>query len=140
MLSFIPKVVGFAALLRLLPVCVGITGFTDWMPAGAVRSILTIIAVLTMIIGNLLALRQTSLLRLLAYSSVAHAGYMLIGLAVGNSAQGTSGVASLLFYLSVYGVMTIGLFALITAAGTPGDLFDRYPIWLDSAARSPRLP
>ncbi len=120
MLSFIPKVVGFAALLRLLPVCVGLTGFVNWMPEGAVRGILTVIAVLTMVIGNLLALRQSSLLRLLAYSSIAHAGYMLVGLAVGNASQGTSGVASLLFYLSVYGVMTIGLFALITAAGNAG--------------------
>ncbi len=71
-----------------------------------------------MFVGNLLALRQTSILRLLAYSSIAHAGYMLVGLAVGNSATGVSGTASLLFYLSVYGVMTVGLFALITAAGS----------------------
>ncbi len=118
MLSFIPKVVGFAALLRLLPMCVGISGFSEWMPSGAVRGTLTVIAILTMIVGNLLALRQTSLLRLLAYSSIAHAGYMLVGLAVGNAAAGTSGVASLLFYLAVYGVMTVGLFALITAAGS----------------------
>lgn len=118
MLSFIPKVVGFAALLRLLPVCVGIAGFDNWVPYGAVRGILAVIAILTMIVGNVLALRQSSLLRLLAYSSIAHAGYMLVGLTVGNAADGTSGVASLLFYLSVYGVMTIGLFALITAAGS----------------------
>lgn len=116
MLSFVPKIVGFAALLRLLPVCMGIIGFTGWIPAGAVQSILTVIAILTMLIGNLLALRQTSLLRLLAYSSIAHAGYMLVGLSVGNAAVGTSGAASLLFYLAVYGVMTVGLFALITAA------------------------
>ena len=119
MLSFIPKVVGFSALLRLLPVCVGVSDFADWVPSGAVRWILTVVAVMTMLTGNLLALRQTSLLRLLAYSSIAHAGYMLVGLAVGNAAIGTSGVASLLFYLSVYGVMTVGLFALITAAGSP---------------------
>lgn len=118
MLSFIPKVVGFAALLRLLPVCVGISGFAEWIPEGAVRSLLTVVAILTMTIGNLMALRQTSLLRLLAYSSIAHAGYMLVGLAVGNAVTGTSGVASLLFYLTVYGVMTVGLFALITAAGS----------------------
>lgn len=118
MLSFLPKVVGFTALLRLLPVCVGADSFADWIPVGAVRSMLTVLAILTMFVGNLLALRQTSLLRLLAYSSIAHAGYMLVGLAVGNSATGTSGIASLLFYLSVYGVMTVGLFALVTAAGS----------------------
>ncbi len=118
MLSFIPKVVGFAALLRLLPVCFGASDFKDWMPDGTVRSILTVLAILTMFVGNLMALRQTGIFRLLAYSSIAHAGYMLVGLAVGNASVGTSGVASLLFYLSVYGVMTIGLFALITAAGS----------------------
>jgi NADH-quinone oxidoreductase subunit N len=120
MLSFIPKVVGFAALLRLLPVAGGFMDFSAWMPSETVRILLTVVAILTMVVGNLLALRQTSLLRLLAYSSIAHAGYMMVGLAVGNSPVGTSGVAALLFYLAVYGVMTIGLFALITAAGGPG--------------------
>lgn len=120
MLSFVPKVVGFAALLRLLPVAGGFAAFAEWMPSEVMKGLLTVIAILTMTVGNLLALRQTSLLRLLAYSSIAHAGYMLVGLAVGNSAVGTSGVASLLFYLAVYGIMTIGLFALITAAAGPG--------------------
>jgi len=118
MLSFIPKVVGFTALLRLLPVCFGAANFTDWMPEGATQILLTVLAILTMFIGNLLALRQTNLMRLLAYSSIAHAGYMLVGLAVGNSSTGISGAVSLLFYLSMYGIMTIGLFALLIAAGT----------------------
>lgn len=118
MLSFVPKVVGFAALLRLLPACVGVNDLGAWIPSGAVRALLTVVAVATMVIGNLLALRQSSLMRLLAYSSIAHAGYMLVGLSVGTAATGTSGVASLLFYLTMYGVMTIGLFALITAAGS----------------------
>jgi NADH-quinone oxidoreductase subunit N len=117
MLSFVPKVVGFTALLRILPVCFGSANFTDWMPVGAVRIVLVVLAILTMFVGNLLALRQTSIMRLLAYSSIAHAGYMLVGLTVGNAAS-NSGVASLLFYLSMYGIMTIGLFALITAAGS----------------------
>ncbi len=118
MLSFIPKVVGFTALLRLLPVCFGAANFTNWIPVGATQILLTVLAILTMFIGNLLALRQTNLMRLLAYSSIAHAGYMLVGLAVGNSSTGTSGAVSLLFYLSMYGIMTIGLFALLIAAGT----------------------
>lgn len=118
MLSFIPKVVGFTALLRLLPVCFGAANFTDWMPEGATQILLTVLAILTMFIGNLLALRQTNLMRLLAYSSIAHAGYMLVGLAVGNSSTGISGAVALLFYLSMYGIMTIGLFALLIAAGT----------------------
>lgn len=117
MLSLIPKVVGFAALLRLLPACVGSDTIASWMPFGAVRFLLCLIAVITMTVGNLLALRQTHLLRLLAYSSIAHAGYMLVGLTVGNVEAGVSGLASLLFYLSMYGVMTVGVFALISAAG-----------------------
>lgn len=116
MLSLIPKVVGFAALLKLLPVCAGTLSLHEWMPVGAVRYILTIVAVLTMFLGNLLALRQTNLYRLLAYSSIAHAGYMLVGLIIGDAAAGTSGLAALLYYLSVYGVMTLGVFALIASA------------------------
>ncbi len=85
MLSFVPKVVGFTALLRLLPICFGSAGFADWMPVGAVRVVLMVLAILTMFVGNLMALRQTSIMRLLAYSSIAHAGYMLVGLTVGNS-------------------------------------------------------
>jgi NADH-quinone oxidoreductase subunit N len=64
-----------------------------------------------MFVGNLMAWRQSNLYRLIAYSSVAHAGYMLIGLVVGN-AQDVPGIEALLFYLSVYGLMTIGVIAL----------------------------
>lgn len=112
MLSFVPKVVGFAALLRLLPV-LDAAALAHWLPEDRLRNTLAVIAVATMLGGNLLALRQTSLHRLLAYSSVAHAGYMLVGLAVG----GRDGLAALLFYLVVYGVMTIGVFAVIAALG-----------------------
>lgn len=117
MLSLIPKVAGFAALLRLFPVCTGFAGFHNWMPSGSVRMLLIAIAVLTMFVGNLMALRQTHLLRLMAYSSIAHAGYMLVGFCMGNSEFSVSGTTSLLFYLTMYGVMTIGVFALIAAAG-----------------------
>ncbi|MFO0429417.1 MAG: NADH-quinone oxidoreductase subunit N [Planctomyces sp.] len=119
MLSFIPKVVGFSALLRLLPFCAGnVGGLTDWTPEGPLKAILTVIAVLTMLTGNLLAIRQSNILRMMAYSSIAHAGYMLVGLTMGDTPGSTSGIASLLFYLSVYGVMTVGVFALLTAASS----------------------
>ncbi|MBL8817698.1 MAG: NADH-quinone oxidoreductase subunit N [Planctomyces sp.] len=118
MLSFIPKVAGFAALLRLLPVCFG-ASVVNWVPAEAVRMMLTGLALLTMIVGNLLALRQTNLLRLMAYSSVAHAGYMLVGLAMGGNAGGTSGTTALLFYLASYGLMTLGVFAALASASSP---------------------
>jgi NADH-quinone oxidoreductase subunit N len=116
MLSFIPKVAGFAALLRLLPVCIG-TNEENFVPYGAVRTLLTLLAIITMYTGNLMAIRQVSLMRLMAFSSVAHAGYMLVGLVVGTPGETVNGTASLLFYLAVYGVATIGMFALVTTAG-----------------------
>lgn len=118
MLSFVPKVVGFSALLRLLPICFGKTSLAEWVPGDAVRSILCVIAILTMFTGNLLAIRQTNVLRLMAYSSIAHAGYMLVGLTMGGSTSGASGVTALLFYLAVYGIMTVGVFAVLTSSGS----------------------
>jgi NADH-quinone oxidoreductase subunit N len=116
MLSFIPKVVGFVALVRLLP----LTGATIlsqlWLPDDAARLLLATLAVATMFIGNLMALRQKHLYRLMAYSSVAHAGYMIVGLAVGNVGV-VGGTSALLFYLAAYGLMTIGVFALLRGAG-----------------------
>jgi NADH-quinone oxidoreductase subunit N len=117
LLSFVPKIVGFVALLRVLPLC-GVNDAADgWLPNGSAQSLLALLAVLTMFVGNLMALRQTNLFRLMAYSSIAHAGYMLIGLAVGDT-QPVSGTDALLFYLAVYGLMTIGVFALVS--GVPG--------------------
>jgi NADH-quinone oxidoreductase subunit N len=76
-----------------------------------------VLSMLTMTVGNVMALWQENLRRLLAYSSVAHAGYMLIALAVGLvpvAAQGRwNGVSALLFYLCVYAVATVGTFAAL---------------------------
>lgn len=120
LLSFVPKVVGFAAMLKVL-------GFVP-MPqlAGPVGKalgeqvpvLMWIMAAVTMSLGNILALWQTNVKRLLAYSSVAHAGYMLIGLAVaprlaGAPTEAVSGVQALLFYLVAYGAMTVGAFAVL---------------------------
>jgi NADH-quinone oxidoreductase subunit N len=70
---------------------------------------LAILAILTMTVGNLAALRQLSLKRMLAYSSIAHAGYVLVGLAAGTSA----GADAALFYLFTYAFMNIGAFAVV---------------------------
>lgn len=116
MLSYVPKVVGFAALLRLLPLVgelgVGELGVTEVVDAPSARVLLGVLAIATMTIGNLLALRQDNLYRLMAYSSVAHAGYMMIGLVVQNADADVSGIGALLFYLATYGLITIGIFAL----------------------------
>ncbi len=116
-LSLIPKVVGFVALLRLLSLASGVLLPESWLLVAPAREMLAVVAVATMFVGNLLALRQRNLHRLLAWSSVAHAGYMLAGLAVGNHGTTASGTAALLFYLVVYGFMTIGVFALLAGTG-----------------------
>lgn len=118
MLSFVPKIVGVTAMLRLLPVTFGTADLNRFVPSEATGSLLSGIAMLTMFVGNLMALRQTNLLRLLAYSSIAHAGYMLVGLTIGGNPGGTNGITAVLFYLPMYGVMTVGVFAILTAAGS----------------------
>ena len=114
LLSFVPKVVGFVALLRLLPLTGVAESLDGWLPDDSARRLLAVLAVLTMFVGNLMAVRQKYLYRLMAYSSIAHAGYMLIGLAVGD-VEPARGTDALLFYLAAYGLMTIGVFAMFAA-------------------------
>ena len=99
-----PKIAGFAVLLRFL--LVGSAFFYQhW------AHLLGIISILTMIIGNLTALNQTNIKRLLAYSSIAHAGYALIGVVIGKEI----GQLSLFVYLLTYVVMNLGAFAAVIA-------------------------
>jgi NADH-quinone oxidoreductase subunit N len=114
MLSFIPKVVGFVAMLRVLTLLPTTQTATAWVPEPSLQLLLACLAVATMFVGNLMAWRQTNLYRLLAYSSVAHAGYMLIGLAVGD-VDPVPGTRALLFYLAAYGLMTVGVIALFSS-------------------------
>jgi NADH-quinone oxidoreductase subunit N len=108
MLSIIPKIAGFAALLKVMP------GGADWL---AGQNLLAAIAIATMTLGNLLAVRQHNLHRLLAYSSIAHSGYMLVGLTMGPTDLTIGGVTAMWFYLATYGLVTVGIFALLAAAG-----------------------
>lgn len=78
---------------------------------------LWVVAVITMTIGNLVALRQRSLKRMLAYSSIAHAGYMLVALLVPGIEGG--GGAAILFYLVAYTIVTIGSFGVVLAISSP---------------------
>jgi NADH-quinone oxidoreductase subunit N len=122
LLAFFPKAAGFAALLRLLglvpPVLVA-TGSLGQVVGEPVPRLLWILAAVTMSLGNVLALLQDNIKRMLAYSSVAHAGYMLIGLTVvprleaGTAGAAVGGVEALLFYLVAYGAMTVGAFAVL---------------------------
>jgi NADH-quinone oxidoreductase subunit N len=105
------KLAAFAALIRVLA---SLTSYEQpWLLA------LAVLAVLSMTLGNLAALRQRSLKRMLAYSSIAHAGYVLVGLAASNAA-GTQGA---LYYLLAYTFMNLGAFAVVLAVQRP-DLND----------------
>ena len=146
-LAFVPKTAGFVAIILLLGVIepalraesVGIS-----VGAEPVTWLLWVMAALTMTVGNVLALLQTSVKRLLAYSSIAHSGYMLVALVGERIAPGSgeagalgNGAAAVLFYLVAYGVGNLGAFAvlaLLEARGEEADSFD------DIAGQSRRFP
>ncbi|HEY83864.1 MAG TPA: NADH-quinone oxidoreductase subunit N [Chloroflexi bacterium] len=105
------KAAGFAALLRLLMV-----SFPPPTLAGDWQAAIAVLAVLTMTLGNIAALAQKDVKRMLAYSSIAHAGYILLGVAAGSAA----GISAALFYLLAYTFMNIGAFAVIGALERQG--------------------
>lgn len=119
-LSVVSKAAGFAFLLRVhftvfifIPKGIDESGFVEWL-LPSVQWMLLIVAALTMIIGNTVALKQTNLKRLFAYSSIAHAGYLLVPL-VSFQENGANEFAfsSIWFYLLGYVVMNLGAFAVI---------------------------
>jgi NADH-quinone oxidoreductase subunit N len=122
LLSALPKIAGLIVLVRV--VAVGMAGAASYAWPATI-----VLAVLTMTVGNVLALWQQNVRRLLAYSSIAHAGYLLIGLAV-FMGQGTGGhgqwdgVGAMLFYLLGYAVATIGAFAALAVFGSEGRQLD----------------
>jgi NADH-quinone oxidoreductase subunit N len=114
LLSVLPKAAGLLALVRLIVTAAPGTDQFAW-------KIVLSISIVTMTLGNLLALWQDNVRRLFAYSSVANAGYMLIGLAVGlapGAAGGVwGGIGGTLFYLCVYAAATLGTFAVFAYLG-----------------------
>jgi NADH-quinone oxidoreductase subunit N len=126
-LSVASKAAGFALLARFI-----ITSYPATLQGVNWAPILAVLAVLTMTIGNLTALQQSNLKRLLAYSSIAHAGYMLMGLVVWTG----YGVTSVLFYLAVYAIMNLGAFFAVQklAEGVGSEDID------DLRGLGPRIP
>jgi NADH-quinone oxidoreductase subunit N len=117
-MSVAPKAAGFAALVRIM-----VQGLEpmrdDW------TNLITALAILTMVFGNIVAIAQRNIKRMLAYSSIAHTGYMLVGLAAYQTGSefGTvdqarlttdRGVSALLYYILAYTFMNIGAFAVVT--------------------------
>ncbi|HID62216.1 MAG TPA: NADH-quinone oxidoreductase subunit N [Anaerolineae bacterium] len=122
------KAAGFAALGRLLLYAFP-TLLWDWAWALAALSILT------MTLGNLAAIAQTNVKRMLAYSSIAHAGYILIGIIAANEA----GMAGVLFYLLAYAFMNVGAFAVVIAVGREGEPNLELSDYAGLGARQPLL-
>jgi NADH-quinone oxidoreductase subunit N len=104
------KAAGFAALLRLF-FSTFATSRLDWQP------IVWALAVLSLVVGATLAVVQTDVKRMLAYSSISHAGYVLVGLQAAND----RGIAGSLFYLLAYTFMVLGSFGVVTLVGRRGD-------------------
>jgi NADH-quinone oxidoreductase subunit N len=105
-----PKGAALAAILRLFVIGLGVSVLeTRWV------LIWTVLSVATMFVGNLTALNQTNLKRMLAYSSVAQAGYILTGVVAAGGEGGSLAVGAVLYYVLGYVLTNLGLFAIVTA-------------------------
>jgi NADH-quinone oxidoreductase subunit N len=119
LLATLPKIAASAGIIRIVLECLP-------LEAGRAWQVLLVLSLLSMTIGNVCALWQKNLRRLLAYSSIAHSGYMLIGLTVAQAGaamgegQTYNGVTSLVFYLAVYTFASLGSFAAMIAMGSEG--------------------
>ena len=131
------KIAAFGAMLRLLYVAFGSDRWT-WQP------MLWVVAVLTMVVGAVLAVVQTDVKRMLAYSSVAHTGFLLTGvLGVQSASEMTSGevtsLQAVLFYLATYGFAMIGAFAVVTLVRDSGGEATQFARWAGIGRRSPLM-
>jgi len=104
-----PKIAAFAMLMRLL-----VDGMqslhVDW------QNILILLSILSMAVGNIIAIAQTNIKRMLAYSTIAHVGYLMLGVLTGTQA----GYAASMFYVVVYTLMTLGAFGMIILLSRAG--------------------
>ena len=122
------KVAAFGAMLRIFYVGLGGTRW-DWEP------MLWVIAIVTMLLGSILALTQTDVKRMLAYSSIAHAGFVLVGVV----ATSTQGLSSAMFYLVTYGFATVGAFAVVTLVRDGAGEATHLSQWAGLGRRAPWL-
>lgn len=124
LLGFLPKLAGFVALVKLLMVVQPRSaGPLGWQMPESLFVFLWLAAAATMTIGNVLALLQTNVKRILAYSSIAHSGYMLIAVLAGPATGGgplRNGLAAMLFYITIYGLMNLGAFAVLALTRSNG--------------------
>ncbi len=134
-MSAATKVAAFGAILRLFYVAFGSDRWS-WQP------MLWVVAILTMVVGSVLALTQTDIKRLLAYSSVAHTGFLLTGV-LGLQARGElalgqiTSLQAVLFYLATYGFATLGAFAVVTLVRDAGGEATALNRWAGLGKESP---
>jgi NADH-quinone oxidoreductase subunit N len=130
-LSVGPKIGAFAIVLRLF---VGALGplRADWLP------IVVVLAAATMTLGNLVAITQDNVKRMLAYSSIAHTGYILVGLAAYAGGQ-QSGLSAILFYGAAYTFMNMGAFAIVAAVQRRPGVTSQITTFAGLGRRSPWL-
>jgi len=131
------KIAAFIGLMRVFYVALGGTRW-DWAP------MMWIVAILTMVVGSIVAITQTDVKRMLAYSSIAHAGFLLtafVGLAQASSGvtHGITSTQAVLFYLVTYGFATIGAFALVTLVRDAGGEATHLSRWAGLGKKSPLL-
>ena len=136
-LSVGPKIAAFALILRLFVDALGPLR-ADWTP------VVVVLAVLTMSLGNLVALSQDNIKRMLAYSSIAHTGYILVGLAafgaaVPGSPAAAAGLESVLFYALAYAFMNLGAFACVAALQRTPGVTSQLSSFAGLASRAPAL-
>jgi NADH-quinone oxidoreductase subunit N len=122
------KVAAFGALLRVFYVALAPARW-DWQP------IVWVVAIATMLVGSVLAITQTDIKRMLAYSSIAHAGFILTGVLAFDK----SGVSGSMFYLAAYGFTTIGAFAVVTLVRDSAGEATHLSQWAGLSRRSPVL-
>ena len=128
LMSACTKVAAFGALLRVLTVAID---WTQWN----IEQVLAPIAILTMLVGAILAVTQTDIKRLLAYSSIANAGYILVGVLAFDQ----EGVRSSLFYLAAYGFTVIAAFAVVTLVRDEDGEATHLSRWAGLGRRSPMV-
>jgi NADH-quinone oxidoreductase subunit N len=121
-LSVAPKAAGFAIMLRFFFHGMSTEGAGPWLLTGTFDwpAVLILVSVLTMTVGNVAALTQTNMKRLLAYSSIAHAGYVMMGIV----ALSQNGARSILIYLLAYLFMNLGAFLVVVLVHNQDGTFD----------------
>ncbi|RJO73861.1 MAG: NADH-quinone oxidoreductase subunit N [Myxococcales bacterium] len=130
------KAAAFAAFVRVFATAFFPVKLSDF----GWYNVIWVLAVLTMTLGNLAALVQDNIKRMLAYSSIAHAGYLLVGFLTITQEKTQNGAASVLFYLAAYAAMNLGAFAVVMAFGRrDNENLEVGKGWAGLARRSPAL-